>query len=257
MKLKELLQIRKGDIISIVGAGGKTTLMFSLGEELREESKVLVTTTTKIYHPRKHQFDFIAIDKADFSKHNNKNYKGIYIYGSGINNEKKLVGLSCELLEEQTPYFDYILVEADGSKEKSIKGWKDNEPVISNKTNKTIGVLNIQAIGQEINNDNIHRLKEFIDITNSCEGELISIENIILLIFHHKGLFKNSLGDRILFINKVESKEDMILANKLLTRIFEENNKYIKKIVLGSLKTKNIWEGIYNIKKVEGGSEDD
>ena len=48
-------------VVSIVGAGGKTTLMFSLARLLGSKNKVLVTTTTTIYVPNPCQYDFIAI----------------------------------------------------------------------------------------------------------------------------------------------------------------------------------------------------
>lgn len=249
MKLKDALNLESGAVISIVGAGGKTTLMFNLAEELRAENKILVTTTTKIYYPEKHQFDFITVDKKDYDHYNNKKQKGIYVYGSGINNEDKVIGLRSEVLEDQIPHFDYVLIEADGSKGKILKGWRNKEPIIVSKTNKTIGVLNIKSIGKKINEENIHRVNKFINITDSKEEELINIEHIISLIFHKSGLFKDAVGERILFINMVE-KEDYNLAKKLVQRILENNNGYIDSIIIGekfnkyekSTKYKNLQE---------------
>ena len=47
MKLSELLNIQPG-VTAIIGSGGKTTLIKTLGRELAEEHSVLLTTTTKI-----------------------------------------------------------------------------------------------------------------------------------------------------------------------------------------------------------------
>ena len=49
MRLSDYIGLEEKDVISFVGAGGKTTMMFKLAEELGRNSKVLVTTTTKIY----------------------------------------------------------------------------------------------------------------------------------------------------------------------------------------------------------------
>lgn len=236
ISLKSLLKLRKSDIISIVGAGGKTTLMFSLAEELRGENKVLVTTTTKIYVPKEQQYNYIANSEDKFHYYNHMNNNGIYVYGKGINyHENKLIGLDCELLQKQLPYFDYILIEADGSKKKSIKGWKDNEPVISDKTNKTIGVFSIENIGKEVNENNIHRLERFMNITASSKGDIINIDHIIKLIFHPKGLFKDAVGEKILFINKVENKNDIVLTKELVESVRKNNNGYIDSIVFKKL----------------------
>ncbi len=45
---------KKARTISVVGAGGKTTLIYRLAEELKEKGfRVLITTTTKMYVPEK------------------------------------------------------------------------------------------------------------------------------------------------------------------------------------------------------------
>lgn len=238
MKLSELLNLHKGHIVSIVGAGGKTSLMFSLAEELRYNHKVLVTTTTKIYVPNRLQYDFMYMWST-----NNKNYisnscKGIYVYGNYINLENKIIGVNFSYLKNMYEYFDYILIEADGSKRKPIKGWNDDEPIVYNQTDKTIGVLDITIIGKKVTEYNIHRLDKFIEITNASVGDLITIDHILSLITHPKGLFKNSFGEKILFINKVENTKEKLLAANLIDIINNTCGFSLDKIIIGSLKNK-------------------
>lgn len=71
----------------------------------------------------------------------------------------KIIGINYTSFKSIYKHFNYILIEADGSKIKSIKGWKDNEPIVYNKTDKTIGVLDITTIGIKINQYIIHRLQ--------------------------------------------------------------------------------------------------
>jgi UDP-N-acetylmuramyl tripeptide synthase len=59
------LALDKREIIGIYGAGGKTTLLYRLAQELAEAQKpVLVTTTTKIYRPDQ----LHAVVSRDFSE---------------------------------------------------------------------------------------------------------------------------------------------------------------------------------------------
>lgn len=236
MKLKDLVGLRKGDVVSIVGAGGKSTLMYSLAEELRGEGRVIVTTTTKIFMPERGQYDHIIIGQDGCNQFDKGN--GVYVHGKAVSNENKVIGLDENILEGEIPFFDYILIEADGSKRKPVKGWNDTEPVVISRTKKTIGVLNIEVIGKAINEDNVHRVEKFIDITNSKKNELITIEHLTSLIFHHKGLFKDSKGEKILFINKVEGQKAVMLAYRLLEGIKKNSKQYIDKIIIGSLKRK-------------------
>ncbi|MFL0245788.1 selenium cofactor biosynthesis protein YqeC [Candidatus Clostridium stratigraminis] len=248
MKLSKILDIKVNSVISIVGAGGKSTLMYTLAQELRQDYKCLVTTTTKIYLPYKEQFDYMAIGTEEFNKLKYNPNKGIYVYGSSINDENKLIGVNPAELEIDIPNFQYLLIEADGSKRKPIKGWNSTEPVMLSATTNTIGVISIEAIGNKVNKDNVFRVKEFLNITNTSENDTITEANIVSLIFHKYGLFKNSTGEKILFINKVENEEQLIESEKLIDRILRENMKHfiLDKIIVGSLLEKKY--KLFNVK---------
>lgn len=193
-------------VVSIVGAGGKTTLMFSLAQKLKSEHKILVTTTTKIYVPKENQYDFMALGDKNFDKFNKMSQNGIYVYGSYINQESKLIGIEPSLLDNLTSYFEYVLVESDGAKQKLVKGWNFNEPVICSATTHTVGVLNLNAIGLKTNEENVHRVEEFIKITGAKPGEEINEYHLARLVFHKNGLFKSSKGRKIVFLSGIYKK---------------------------------------------------
>ncbi len=237
MKLLSYLELKEKDIISIVGAGGKTSLMFQLAQEIKKnDSKLLLTTTTKIYVPQKEKYDFICIGENQFSKYAKLGKKGIYVYGTEINVEDKVIGLQEEQLDDLVKYFDYTLIEADGSKMKPIKGWNDNEPVVFEKTTKTIGVLDIQVLGMKICEGNVHRIEKFCEITNSDEGKIITHDHLLNVILHPKGIFKNAKGEKILFINKVDRPYNVDKAKELVNKINTCDLKTLDKIIIGSIK---------------------
>ena len=97
-------QINKKDIITIVGAGGKTSLMLSASSYLRKDYTVLVTTTTHIYMPDKKYYDEMIVVSEDEDNNLDEiletNKKGVYIIGSEVinnSNKPKLKGLSFEM----------------------------------------------------------------------------------------------------------------------------------------------------------------
>ncbi len=64
MKLKEALGIKPGEVISLVGGGGKTTLMFALARELASSGKTVITTaTTKILEPSSTETSLLLLGK--------------------------------------------------------------------------------------------------------------------------------------------------------------------------------------------------
>ncbi|MEW8994481.1 selenium cofactor biosynthesis protein YqeC [Clostridium sp.] len=258
MEILNVLTFNKGEKISIVGAGGKTTLMFILAEELKKRGRVLITTTTKIYLPKRNQYNCLIL-KASFGDYLNEESKHtldenevyvyygdiseikaenseIDVYGSSINEENKVVGIDDKGISNIFHNYDYILIESDGAKEKPLKAWKEDEPVVSNFTTTTIGVLSGEALNLKIHEKNIHRIEEFLKLTNGSVGNSINEEDIISIIFKPEGLFKNSKGKRILFINKVE-EEDFRNLKKLIENIIIINRelKLLEKIIVGSL----------------------
>ena len=64
--LKEAFEIRPKEVISLVGAGGKTTLMFALSRELVTHKKVVITTTTtQIFPPAPSDTRFLFLSRDE------------------------------------------------------------------------------------------------------------------------------------------------------------------------------------------------
>lgn len=207
--------LAKDDIVAIVGAGGKTSLMFKLAEEAANHGmRVLVTTSTKIYVPQPHQYTALDMTGELFAQ-TKISEPGIYVGGILMSGTNKLAGVSFTLLKQRLQAFDLILIEADGAAEKSLKGWKNSEPVIPSFATKTIGVLDIQVVGAEVSEKLVHRLEIFSQLTEAAKGDLISLPHLAKLIAHPNGLFGKAIGRKILFLNKAESPGQRDHARKL------------------------------------------
>lgn len=227
--LFDLIDLKNGDIVSVVGSGGKTTFMYKLSKELSNK-KVIITTSTKMFIPKEDEkFNIIFLNE---SKNINLE-KGINFLIGEIVSENKF-HTNVELINENVYGFDYLLIESDGSKRKALKGWNETEPVISKRTNKTVGIIPIDIIGKIAKEDIIHRIEKFSKISLISEGEEITPEAIANVISSKNGLFKNSVGEKILFLNKIENKKQYEMACKLL-KILERKNININKVIGGSL----------------------
>lgn len=221
--------IKKNDIISITGAGGKTSLLFSLALDLSKYGKVLVTTTTKIFVPLKEQYNHLCLGNISLPISENS----ITVFGEKIENEK-IWSASLDKIENISQYFDYILIEADGTMGKPLKGWKENEPQIPSFSTKTIAVIDVSILGMPIDDINVHRLDLFNRQFNSSCSNVITLD-ILTGYIYSNNLFKNSSGENYLFFNKIESlcsfKKFFTVANALK----------FKNIIWGSIKENNFY----------------
>lgn len=211
--------LRRGDVVSIVGAGGKTSLMFQLAREARtREMKVLVTTSTRIMVPDPAEYDALDLTGKLFSDQT-ITAPGVYVGGLADSLPGKLCGVREDLLARQRKQFDLVLIEADGAASKPLKGWRNGEPVIDDSTSVTIGVLDIQTIGTPVSGTSIHRPEIFSQLTGAEPGEVIALGHLLRIICHDDGLFSRALGREILFINKVESEEQQRNAALLRSQL--------------------------------------
>lgn len=223
------INFNKKELITIVGAGGKTSIMFNIAEKLAIiKKKVLVTTTTKIFKPNKKNVK-VYLGEAENLKCFNYN---IIVAGSKIIEKSKIKGYSNSDIDNifSKQIFDYILVEGDGARRKSIKAPRENEPIIPLNTNILIGVIGMDSYGKKIIEDNVFGLKEFLKITGKQKGEQIDINDIIKLITNPEGLFRYRSKKNILILNKV-NKYNLNASNKIKMNIEKNYNEVINRVI--------------------------
>ncbi len=205
----------KKDVVCIVGAGGKTALMFYLANEAKMRAySVLVSTTTKIMIPRLTQCDELDLSGTVLGL-NNIDDPGVYVGGTRGEEDGKMQGFREEQLEQVSGGFDLLLIEGDGSGQRPLKGWNSTEPVVPDFSTVTIGVLDIQTVGQVIDDSLVHRLDIFLSLTGAEAGKSVTVENLGTVVRHGNGIFRQSYGRPVLFINKVESDRDRENVDRL------------------------------------------
>lgn len=218
--------------VSIVGAGGKTTLLYLLGNHLQEAGfNVLLTTTTMVYYP-----------DSD-GTFNNLTFWGSKIieqeFKQGVGQDKrKIKGFEKEEMEcfaenGQFNDFDFVLIEADGAKRMPIKAPNENEPVVIDFSDIVIGVVGLDSLGKSINDENTHRPAELIKIFNKDLGDIINENDIKNLVLSEKGLFKNSpiLAKKILVLNKADTAEMIKSGEKIIDLLKNGLNGHCNSII--------------------------
>lgn len=239
--LKNVINIKKNEklMIALVGAGGKTTTMLYLANYYKKlDMRVLVTTTTRIFVPEKSEYDNSLMTESEIIDFNDVRKGTVTLLGKGIDEKNKVIGLDINTIDELyiKSLFDIILVEADGSKRKPIKAPEFHEPVIPMECTHVIGVIGLDALGREVNDENVHRLKAFKKITEAKNGDLINNNMLLALINHKNGLFKN--------VPKKSKK--ILLLNKAITSDLKEKGKVLKDELCWNKEIEVVIRGRYN-----------
>lgn len=191
--------------ITVIGCGGKTSLIGYLAAE-RRHLRTLVTTTTRMALPPAETRDYFR----DYGETRRYPPPSAGITVAGVRQEQKLLAIPPDVLEEIVSDFDATLIEGDGSRMRPLKGWAEYEPVVPPCTTATVGILPLWTIGKPVSEDIIHRLPFFTALTSARPGETITPGHLVSVITGNypapgKGLFSAALGKRVLFFNQVET----------------------------------------------------
>lgn len=171
----------KPQLIAVVGAGGKTTIIHMLAEELSALGyRVVITTTTHMMKPERDCYEWEDMPELQ---------PGDIIYlGADCGNGKimKPKELSFVTLKERA---DMILVEADGSKKMPLKVPAEHEPVIPKETDLVIGVLGYYSVGRCVKEVS-HRVADVEAFLQKKGEDLVTVEDLKAISFHKQGLLK-------------------------------------------------------------------
>ena len=254
--LRESMRLHGGGVVSIVGAGGKTSLMFRIAHELSLAGEsVLTTTTTKIFKPSKKQsFQLVVSQSLDeilskagvLLKDNphltaaSKVLRTIFDARSRdtkMKYQKKLVGFQPEFIDEllKGGVFQWILVEADGAAGKPLKAPAAHEPVIPKSTRWLIGVVALDGVGKPLNDHWVFRPERFAEITGLHPGEAVNEASIAAVVLHEQGLMKGASGrvERYVFLNKADLPKGLVKGRAIAALISSQKNSGLNRVVIG------------------------
>ncbi|MBK9443745.1 MAG: putative selenium-dependent hydroxylase accessory protein YqeC [Comamonadaceae bacterium] len=185
-------------MVSLVGAGGKTSTLFWLAQTLVSGGRrVLVTTTTRMFPPEPKWGATVLIEPSAPQRlaalRALPRAPGIVALFSHLDAfEGKVIGCEPDEIDELKAMADVILVEADGARHCALKAPAEHEPCIPSGSNTVVALSGAAPLGCPADPGNIHRWPQFAAVTGLCAGDLISKHALGRLIEHPEGMFKNA-----------------------------------------------------------------
>lgn len=209
--------LKDTSVISITGAGGKTSLMVMLSNIFSSyDEKVLVTTTTKVQEGL--EFD----DATCYWEHQNG----------------KCVNPGIEKIKSQIPNFDKVIIEADGSKRLPLKYHTSRDPVVIDETDSTLAVIGLSALGEKIT-DVLFGYDEFLK-TNSVSEHTCGLNFIERLIDEPSGVLKGMKGKHSFIVFNQADLLTPEQIEKVNAMMFRKELNYL----LISIKDNKLYAGV-------------
>lgn len=183
--LATALDLGAHELVSLVGGGGKTTMLFTLGHQLGP--RTVLTTTTKMGrdqtggHP-------VVVDPSDdelvaaLDRHPT-------VLARRREVGEKVVGYdgpTCDRWFAQVPGIDHVVVEADGSRQRPFKAPRELEPVVPSRTTLLVACVGSAALGRVIT-DACHRPLRVAAVAGCSASQRLTPERLAAVLASERG----------------------------------------------------------------------
>lgn len=203
-------------IYSIIGGGGKTSLIQYMAQNCFPQKKVLVCTTTHIYMPT-YCKTLLSPSKEDIFK----NFEKTDLLAIGCTTEHNKLSSVPWLLDSLHELADIILVEADGSRGLPIKAPAEHEPVLAPNTDYVLAVAGLDAIGHPISQV-AHRPELYAKLLNKNINDIVTIQDFTTILQSPYGQKKAVYCEYAIVLNKADTPQRLSLAKQCLSFLQEK-----------------------------------
>jgi probable selenium-dependent hydroxylase accessory protein YqeC len=215
------LGLRRPEVVAVVGAGGKTTLVYRLAAEARALGwRVLVTTTTHMGTLPEATTGPVFVEaegEVDEAMREALARHGIATLLGRRVRPDKLQGIPPERVDALAGLCDLVLVEADGARGRSLKVPADHEPVVPSSTTLLIVVAALDAVGARLLPDRVHRVELVAAATGKSVGAILE-ERDLAACLGHPGSYPSRLprsARAAVFLNKAEDVAAYAAAGRI------------------------------------------
>lgn len=175
------------ELISLVGAGGKTTLMHALAQEsVAAGKRTVITTTTKLGAGQIGGFP--RLDRPSWQELSGTLDRGEGCLVVSGQTDAKLLGMPAGWVDHlfALRLSDLILVEADGARGMTVKAPGPDEPVIPVATTTVVAVIGAGALDRVIA-DVAHRPLRLAALLECNPYDRLTIARAVRLLGHPAG----------------------------------------------------------------------
>jgi molybdenum cofactor cytidylyltransferase len=255
MNLLHALRLDETDekpVIALVGAGGKSSLLFRLGDELAAAGRpTLLTATTRMWTRQVDRAPFSLISASEpalaFELPTSlRGYGQVLALAGPAGETGKLAGLSPEAICRLAALDQVgaVVVEADGSRERPLKAPAAHEPLVPACATHVITVARVAAVGRPLNVATVHRPEIVAALTGLRRGDTLTAEAVAALLAHPQGGRKGCPAHAapLLFLNlalddapdHAEAQRRLAAASRIASIVLARPAPAYRAVLIGS-----------------------
>lgn len=208
----------KKHVISLVGGGGKSTLLAYLAQCFAARGmRTVVMTTTRMLCPE-HISDSLEDCRECWAR-------GEYAACGEKTENGKFRAPSEQLLEQLLREADVIIVEADGAHRLACKAPAEHEPVILPESDIVIGVMGLEVIGGKVG-EVCHRPQHVSALLGCGQEHCLTAKDMAEILLSPKGSRKNvEQRDFYAVLNKCDDEKRLEAGLQVLEELGKSGHR--------------------------------
>ena len=216
LSLAQALRVNSAACVAFIGAGGKTTAMFQLAQALSKDNGMAPVIVTATSHLGTWQLGLadrhVVADTPGPIENLEHGLSGVTLITGEID-ENRTKPVNDHLINWLQQFCGYhsipLLIEADGSRGKPLKGWADHEPPIPSFVTQVVHVAGLASLGKPLNEENVHRPELFARLSGLMIGESITTDSFVQALTHPQSGIKNipANAHKVILLNQADTHE--------------------------------------------------
>ena len=183
LQLASALGVGERELISLYGAGGKTTSLYLLAEELSAAGeRVVITTTTMLFEPPDRAL-LLGSSPEEFLRRLGEPVEGPgppLLARARLPEQGKLKGIEPHWPGRLSRELGLTVVaECDGADRRPLKGYASYEPVLPADSTLAVPILGLKGLGVTLNGEQVHRPGLFAAMAGLKIGETVGVEHLV------------------------------------------------------------------------------
>jgi probable selenium-dependent hydroxylase accessory protein YqeC len=240
--------LRERHYVHLIGAGGKTTLMFAAAHALAGEGRsVLTTTTTRILLPGPAESACVVVgaDAAPLVERLGGElaaHRHVTVVAPDLDGGRKAGGLPVAVLDAlvEARVAGHVLVEADGSAGRPLKAHAEHEPVVSARADLVIAVIGLGCLGAPMDDEHVHRAALLRERLGRPAGAVVRAEDVAGIVLHREGwLARLAPGCEVIaFVNQAVTPAARDAAGRIAAALrAADAERRVARIVVGDARS--------------------
>jgi molybdenum cofactor cytidylyltransferase len=243
MRLTDALRLTARSIVAFTGAGGKSSAIGRVADELSPQRPVIVTCSTRLsLHQTQLAGEHLILqDEADLRRLRDllRRPGSVLVTRRVAPGEPKWIGLGLAALEEVRHVAGEsgacILIEADGARGRSLKAPAEHEPVVPPFVDIVVPLVGLDVLGQKVSSEYVHRPERVARLAGLAPEDVVQPEHIARVLCSPEGGLQGvpPRAEVRLLLNKASDETRFRQAQEIAGRVLNEPR--IRGVVIGSV----------------------